>query len=259
MKSRCICGAFILFCAVGLLSLPAVAGTWAPDTFVLAKPALKTGNIRRLMRTVTTLDARKGNEKHAEVVKIVEKYFRTVKALRHDGSVIFVFQMEARHMFKDGKKVLSPDQPPTMTVMRLPDGKLTEVAKGKKLNEDTSVGAEVQDPLDEAENLYPQKAVAVGDQWPITYMSRSNGLGQAELTAATQMAGAKALNIKFTAEGNVKNTIGKFHVEGVITVNAMTCEVLKYETNESITTEEQILTCHIVLLALGKDPKEDPK
>jgi hypothetical protein len=260
MKSRCAFVSFVLFCAVSLLALPAFTVTLPYETFVLAKPTLKTGDVRRLLLTVTTLDVRKGDEKHKKVVKFTEKYSRTVKAVKSDGSAILVLQMEARQIVKDEKKVLPRSQPLLMTITRSPEGRMTAVANGGTVEGDANIGTEFQEPLDLAESLYPQKAVAVGDHWPITYsMGMSKGLGQAELTGTKQLAGVKALNIKFTAEGNVENTLVKSHIEGVFTVNTTTNEILKYETTESTSTREQTLTCRIVLLVLSKNPKEDPK
>jgi hypothetical protein len=259
MKSRCRSHTFVLFCAISIFALPAVAVTGASETFVLTKPTLKAGDVRRLVRTVTTLDVQSRVPKHKEVVKIVEKWSSTVKSLKPDGSATLVFKMEVSQMFKDGKKVPS-NLPPVVTLFRSPEGKMTVVAKGKTTEGDADIGTEIHEPLALAESLYPEKAISVGDHWPITYsMGTSEGLGHAELTGTKQIAGVKALNIKFTAEVNVEKTREKFHVEGVFTVNATTNEILTYETTDAMNTREQTLTRHIVLLALGKDPKDDPK
>jgi hypothetical protein len=256
MKSRCGSRAFVLFCAVGLLALPAVASTLGSDTFVIVKPPLKTGEVRRL---VATLIIRAHDQKHEMVTKIVEKYNRTVKAVKPDGSAILVIQFEVMKILTDGKEMPSLGQPPIVTITRPSHGKMTAVAKGGTIEGGADIGIGLQEQLDEIENLYPKKAVAVGDRWPVTCsVGSSKGMGQAELMGTEQIAGAKALNIKFTVELNADDPHEKSHLEGVLTVNATTGEILKYVTTESGDSPEETLTSKIVLLALGKDPKDDP-
>lgn len=254
--------ALCLFCLAPLLALSVGAGSPIEEAAAVKRPALKSGDIHRFQ---LTLNIKAHTPMGDQSVKVAETYNTTVKEATANGSYSLVYKFEAGKAIVGGMDVDILSFLPVVTVTRGADGKYSAKTEGGNEEGNAEVAGVLQQLTANADNLLPSKPVKAGDKWKLAY-ANANGMigsaklqGEAELTGKERYRDNETLRVKFTADSDEKEPGDKTHTEGMFDINPTSGEIVKFSHKGSGTFAGGKANVELVVSALGKDPKDDPK
>lgn len=254
--------AFFLLSLPMLLALSAGAGSRRDEAATVQKPVVKTGDVRRFR---LTLNIHAHTPMGEQTIKVAETVNSTVKEAMADGSFTVVYQFDTGRATIGEREVDVLALLPIVTITRSAEGKYSARTEGGNPEGNAEVAGVMQQLTANAENLFPAKPVKPGDRWKLAFANANALIGSAKLQGEAQLSGkekiqnGETLHVKFTADGDEKEPGEKTHTEGVFDVNPVSGEIVKFSHKGNGRFAGGKADVELIVSALGKDPKDDPK